>query len=142
MKTVLTKEALLKKQELEIVEVDLGNEECVYVRQMTGHERDQFEQSMRKEIRDKNGVITNYEMALADFRAKLAVSTVCDDKGILLLTKNDYMVLSNNMSAQRLETIINVAQKLNAITQEDKEGLIKNLEAVPGDNSSSGSVEN
>ena len=46
------------------------------------------------------------------------------------------------MSAKRLEKIINVAQKLNAITEEDKEALVKNSEAVLDGNSNSDSVEN
>jgi hypothetical protein len=140
-KLVLNKEALLRKQELKIEEVDLGNNEVIYVRQMTGHERDQFEQSMRKEVK-KNGVVEGYDLVLADFRAKLAVCTLCDEGGALLLGMGDFQILSNNMSAERLETIINTAQRLNAISKEDKEGLIKNLEVVPESNSNSDSVKN
>jgi hypothetical protein len=140
-KLVLNKEGLLRKQELRIEEVDLGNDEVIYVRQMTGHERDQFEQSMRKEVK-KNGVVEGYDLILADFRAKLAACTVCDEGGKLLLTMNDYQILSNNMSAERLELIVNVAQSLNSITKEDKEGLIKNLEAIPESNSNSDSAKN
>jgi hypothetical protein len=140
-KLVLNKEALLRKQELKVVEVDLGNEEVVYVRQMTGHERDEWEKSMRRETRNKEGVITSMEVILDDFRAKLAVSTLCDEAGTLLLSREDYKILSNNMTAERLETIINQSQKINAITKEDKEGLIKNLEAIPESNSNSDSVK-
>jgi len=138
---VLDKAALLQKQELEIVEVDLGNNECVFVRQMTGHERDSYEQSLIHRFKDGKGM-PDYEMRLDDFRARLVAHTVCDVDGKLLLDPRDYKQLSNNMSAARLEKIVNVAQEINAITDEDKEELVKNLDAAPGGNSSSDSVEN
>ena len=137
---LLDKDALLRKEDLEIVQVDLGKNEYVFVRQMTGRERDGFERSLVHRFKDAKGRF-DYEMRLDDFRAKLAVHTVCDDKGNLLLQPGDYEQLSTNMSAARLEKIVNVAQKLNAITEEDKEELIKNLDAGQAGSSSSGSAE-
>jgi len=139
--TVLNKEALLKKEKLEVVKVDLDKGDYVYVRQMTGRERDTFERSLFKEVRTKKGAIS-YEGSLKDFRAKLAVCTLCDEKGVLLLSPADVSTLSQNMSAFRLEIIINEAQKLNKISEEDKEEILKNLNADPVGNSSSDSVEN
>ena len=139
---LLDREALLAKEKLEIVKVEFEDGNYVFVRQMTGHERDVFEQSLLRKIKDKKGQIVSYEQATEDFRAKLAVCTVCNDAGELILTSKDYSLLSNNMSAKKLETIINKAQELNKISEEDKEALVKNLEPEPGDNSSSGSAEN
>lgn len=141
MGNLLDRTQLLAKEELEIVKVEFENGDYVYVRQMTGHERDTFEQSLLKKTRDKKGTVISYEQATEDFRAKLAVVTLCDEKGKLIMDKGDYMVLSRNMSAKRLETIVNEAQKLNKITEEDKEELVKNLEAVPDGNSISDFVE-
>lgn len=138
----LNRALLLQKDKLERVEVDLGNNQSVWVRQMTGRERDQFEQSLIKEIKDKKGNVTGYDRALGDFRAKLAVSTVCDAEGSLVFLADDYSLLSQNMSAFKLEKIVNAAQKLNAISEEDKEALVKNLKADPEDNSSSVSAKN
>jgi hypothetical protein len=45
------------------------------------------------------------------------------------------------MSAAKLEKIVNVAQRLNAISQQDKEALVKNSKPGLEDSSSSGSVE-
>jgi hypothetical protein len=59
-----------------------------------------------------------------------------------LLEPKDFMALSNAMSASKLEKIVNAAQKLNAITEADKEELVKNLDAVPDGNSNSNSAEN
>jgi hypothetical protein len=142
MGNLLDRSQLLAKEELEIVKVEFENGDFVYVRQMTGHERDTFEQSLLKKTRDKKGTVISYEQATEDFRAKLAVVTLCDEKGNLIMEKGDYIALSRNMSAKRLETIINEAQKLNKISEEDKEELVKNLEAVPDGNSNSDSVEN
>jgi len=142
MGELLSRKRLLEKEELTIVKVEFENGDFVFVRQMTGHERDTFEQSLLKKNRDAKGVITGYEQATEDFRAKLAVVTLCDEKGNLLLQPGDYLLLSKSMSAKKLEKIINEAQKLNAITEEDKENIVKNLEVGQADNSNSDSVEN
>ena len=123
--TFLSRNKLLEKQKLEITKVDLGDGEFVYVRQMTGRERDNFEKLLYTINTNKKGEITT-ERHLEDFRAKLVVNAVCDEKGVLLLNLDDFSVLSQNMSAARLEKIVNAAQKLNAITEEDKEALVKN----------------
>lgn len=130
MGTLLNREKLLTREDLKIVKVDLDKSEYVFVRQMTGRERDHFEQSLIKEVKDTKGNVTGYDRALDDFRAKLAVNTMCDEKGNLLLKHTDYSQLSQSMSAARLEKIVNKAQELNAITEEDKEALVKNSEAV------------
>ena len=139
-KGLLNRDRLLEKQVLEIVKVDLDDDVHVFVRQMTGRERDEFERSLVYRFKDKKGRY-DYDMRLDDYRAKLAVHTVCDDKGVLLLQSNDYQQLSANMSAARLEKIINEAQRINAITEEDKEELVKNSDAGQAGNSSSDSVE-
>lgn len=123
---LLNRANLLKKEPVKVVKVDLGEEEFVYVRQMSGRERDTFEQSLLKETKDKNGTVTGYDRSLVDFRAKLAVLTICDEEGTAILQPNDYETLSINMSARRLEKIVNEAQKLNAVTDDDKEALVKN----------------
>lgn len=122
---ILSREQLLKKEDLKIGKVDLGGKEFVYVRQMTGHERDSFEQSMLRKVVAKNG-LTTYEQSLNDFRSKLAVQTVCNEKGENIFSPEDYKTLSHNISAFRLEKIIVVAQELNKISQKDKEEIVKN----------------
>src|SRR3989304_3124891 len=140
MENLLDRSKLLAKETLEIEKVELGEGDIVYVRQMTGRERDQFEASLLKKKTNAKGEST-YEQNTEDFRAKLAVLTLCDEKGNSLLQPGDYSVLSQNMSAKRLEKIIIAAQKLNAITEVDKENLTKNSEADQDDNSSSGSAK-
>jgi hypothetical protein len=139
MGNLLNRSQLLEKEELQIEKVEFEDGNFICVRQMTGHERDLFEQSLIRKIKDSKGNIT-YEQATEDFRAKLAVVTVCNEKGESILLPGDFSLLSKNMSAKRLETIINTSQKLNAITEEDKENLVKNLEVGQADNSNSDSV--
>ncbi len=136
---LLDRKKLLQKETLERVKVELGKDEFVFVRQMTGRERDNFEQSLLKRV-ESGGKVT-YEQSLSDFRAKLAVCTLCDENGNALLLPGDYSQLSQNMSAAKLEKIVNEAQKLNKISEEDKEELVKNSGAGTTGNSISASVE-
>lgn len=135
---LLDRKALLAKEKLEVTKVDLGDGNYVFVRQMTGRERDRFEQSLIKENKNAEG---GYEKTLEDFRAKLAVCTVSDEDGNLILQPGDFGILSQNMSAAKLEKIINTAQRINKISEDDKENLVKNSEVGQADNSNSGSVE-
>ena len=132
---ILNRDALLTKQKLEIERIDLGDDEFVFVRQMTGRERDTFEQSLIEEYKDEKGVVA-FKTTTKDFRAKLAVVTLCDEDGNSLLKPTDFTVLSQNMSAARLELIVDVAQQLNKVTEVAKEVIVKNLDAVPDGNSS------
>lgn len=138
---LLTRSELLKKEEVEVLKVDLGNDEFVYVRQMTGRERDRFERSLLKTKKNAKGEIVGSEDNLEDFRAKLVAHTVCNEKGDLLLQIEDIPILSQHMGFTKLDKIVEKAQELNRISEKDKEELTKNLEAgQPGDSSSS-SVE-
>ena len=143
--TLLSRSSLLAKEKIEIVEVDLGKDEkgdpqSVFVRQMSGRERDVWERSFVKEIKDNKGTVIGHDQAFEDFRAKLAVVTVCNSEGMLILKPSDAPILSQNMSAATLEKIVNAAQRLNAITEEDKEAIVKNSEADQVGNSSSDSA--
>lgn len=137
---LLTRNDLLKKEDLKIERVEMGGGDYTFVRQMTGRERDRFEQSLLVEKKEKSGAIT-FERSLEDFRAKLAVQTVCDEQGTNVFESNDYETLSQNMSAARLELIVNAAQRLNRISEADKENLIKNSEGAQSAVSTSDSVE-
>ena len=136
----LDKKSLLKKVELPIEKVDLGGGDFVYVKSMTGHERDQFEQLTLKQKFDEKGAFKGFEQVQEDFRAKLVTMTVCDEKGILLLEPSDFLELSKNMGITKLEKIMMASLSLNKITEKDVEDLTKNLKPGLGDNSSSAFV--
>ncbi len=138
----LSRDALLQRDELKIEKVELTRG-YVYVREMTGSEKDVWEQSMLKQkpSGNKNKPV-EYETSLEDFRAKLAVMTVCDEDGKLLFRPQDARSLNNAMSASNMEKIVETAQRLNAVTEKDKEEILKNSEADPESVSSSSSAEN
>jgi len=139
---LLNRKQLLTKEKLQVVKVNLGKDDFIFVKQMTGGERDRFEQSLLRQVKDNKGLVTGFESVTENFRAKLSVVTVCDETGKLLLAAGDFHILSDSMSAAKLEKIVNEAQKLNAITEEDKEELVKNSVVGPADNSHSDSAEN
>lgn len=138
----LGRKALLETQdELAIKKVELTRGH-VFVREMTGREKNTWEQSMMKKTASAgvNGV--GYETTLDNYKAKLAVVTMCDEEGKLFLDMRDITKVNTMMSASNLEKVVNAAQKINAISEEDKEDMLKNSEADLQDNSTLVSAEN
>jgi len=136
---LLTREELLSKDTLKIEKVDLDEEDYVYVREMTGRERENFEKSLTKMSQSPNGELM-FKSSLEDFRAKFVVNILCDEEGNNLLKPEDYETLSKNMSARKLEIIASAALELNKMTVQSKEEMVKNLESGPGGDSNFGSV--
>lgn len=84
----------------------------VYVRVMTGGERDAFE---GKFTRDKHN----------NLRAFLAVCTVCDANGVSLFKSEDVAALGEKSSAA-LDRVFDVALRLNRLRASDVAELEKN----------------
>jgi len=118
---LLNRDALITKEALEIQKVDLGKGDFVYVRQMNGFEKESFEHSIIN-LKDDGTV----ERQSDDFRAKLAVCTVCDKDGKLILKRADIKVISRSMSAARLTKIADIASEMNKMDEESKEEVAKN----------------
>lgn len=142
----LTREALLEEKDaLAIQKVELSRG-FVFVREMTASEKSIWERSLMKEVPilgAKRGQPTSeFKTTLEDYRAKLAVCTVCDEFGKLLFTMRDVKLLSTQLSASNMELIADAASHLNKITQEDQEEMVKNSEAVPEEDSNSDSAAN
>jgi len=135
---LLNKERLLTKSLLSIQKVELGKGDFVFVREMTGRERDSFEKMILVDEENEKGE-TVFKRNFKDFRAKIVTMTMCDEKGNLLLDINDVEKLSTNMSASQLEKIVKVTKELNKMDVEDSAELVKNLEAgdTPGKTSAS-----
>ena len=62
-----------------------------------------------------------------NYRGKLLIRTLCNKAGKLILGQEDIPTLMNNMSAYRMETIFEAAQKLNKITEDAVEAIMKHL---------------
>ena len=90
----------------------------VYVKGMSGIERDAFEASI-VETRGKNTRVN-----MANVRAKLAAQTLCDEE-------------LGKKSASALQRVFEVAQKLSGIGDDDVKELTEGLQENPTDDSHS-----
>ena len=109
---MLNKEQILSANDLpqeEVQVLEWGG--SVFVRTMTGSERDAFESDYQK---DKS----------KDIRAKLCVRVVCDENGQRLFSDADIMALSSK-SAAALDRIFAAAISLNKVSNKDIEELKK-----------------
>jgi len=128
---MLTKEDILNARDIvkELVQVpEWGGE--VYVKSLTGAERDQFEASV-VEMRG-----SNQRFNMKNVRAKLAAIAICDEAGERLFSAEDVATLSQK-SAAALDRVFGVASRLSGLSSEDVDNLRKNLGAeVEGDSTS------
>jgi len=112
----LTKEAILAADDLPRRKVEVpewGGD--VYVRTMTGAERDAWEISFVPEAGGEKRDLSN-------IRAKLAVLACVDEQGKRLFDDADVEALGQK-SASALERIVEAAGKLNALSGADLEEL-------------------
>ena len=117
-KNILTKEAILKVQDIEIREVEVPEwGGVVYVRGMTGRERDRYENSLYKQ-KGKERVLNTQNA-----RAKLVVMCTVDQDGNRIFDEEEVNVLSQKFQA--LDRIFAVAMELSGITENDLEELTK-----------------
>ena len=104
----------------ELVEVEEWGG-AVWVRVLTGTERDRFEVQVSDSKR-------------TNFRARLAVYCVCDENGQRLFAESDVQALGNQPGSA-LEKVCTVALRLNRYTSEDVALLEKNSESVTSNGS-------
>ena len=126
--TILTKEQILKANDIKKQKVSVpewGGD--VYIKTMTGTERDVFEQSL---ITDKR------KTDITNIRAKLCVLTTVDGKDERLFNEGDIQALGAK-SAAALDRVFSVSQKLSGIGKSDIEEMAKNSAAAPSEGSTS-----
>lgn len=102
----------------------------VWVRGMTGAERDRFESSV---IQFKG---SSQNLNLANIRAKLCALTICDESGTRLFNEADVQALGEK-SAVELSKVFIVAQRLSGITDADVKELSEGLKENPFEDSAS-----
>lgn len=90
----------------------------VWVRSMTGLERDVFEASLTQGAGDK-------KVNLKNIRARLVSLTAVDEEGTRLFSDADIAELGAK-SAAALDRVFSVAQSLNGLGNEDVEELAEN----------------
>jgi hypothetical protein len=127
----LNKEQILQASDIQLKEVDVPEwGGSVYVKGMTGTERDKFESS----IIEMRG--SQQRVNMIDVRAKLACYTICDESGKRLFTDNEVKELAKK-SASALQRVFDVAQKLSGIGADDVDSLLKNSESAQAEDSTS-----
>lgn len=100
----------------------------VFVRCLTGTERDKFE----SEVILSRG--KNTEVNMKNLRARLLVCTIVDDKGIRLFSDKDIDIIGAKNGAV-VDRLFSIAQKLSGMTKEDMEDLTKNSDATHSEDS-------
>jgi hypothetical protein len=124
---ILDRDAILKADDIEVRELEVPEwGGSVYVRGMTGRERDQFEAGI---VKQKG---RNTEINMKNARAKLVVLCTVDENGKRIFGDADIALLADK-SAKALDRIFSVAQELSGISREDMEELTKNSEETSSD---------
>ncbi len=109
---LLASQSANKVQVVDLAEVD----EPVYVRVMSGTERDAWEIAS---FRDGK-VLPEH------FRAKLVVRCLCDEKGERLFKDEETGLLSDSLPSPAVVKLFDAAHKLNRLSKEDTDELVKN----------------
>lgn len=123
--SVLNREDILGADDILIEQVPVpewGGD--VFVKGMTGSERDLFESSVIS-VSSKTEKVD-----MRDIRAKLCSKSICDEDGKKLFSTADVKELSQK-SAVALQRVFLVAQRLSGITDDDVEELAEGLEDSP-----------
>lgn len=133
----LTAKEILAASDIEIERVEIPEwKGFIYVKGMTGAERDQYEADMvTAKGPDEKRVID-----MSDLRAKLGSMAICDEDGNRLFTEKDVRALTKK-SAAALQRVFKVAQRLSGLSDEDLEELTEGLEKRPFVDSASGSQD-
>lgn len=103
-------------------------ESAVRVRGLSGAQRDEFEMTLTQ------GKGKSREINMRNFRAKLVARSVVDEHGNRLFSEDQLLALSQKSSGA-LQRIVEVANRLSGLSDEDVEELTKNSASGPNDDS-------
>lgn len=119
----LNKDQILGSTDVHVETADVpewGGQVCI--RTMTGIERDDFEDRIARSDKASG----------ENWRAKLLVKCICDDKGVRLFSDDESTKLGGK-NAPVLARLFKVASRLNKLGREDIEAYEKNSVPVQND---------
>lgn len=126
MGVILSRDAILEANDLKREEAEVPEwGGSVFVRGLTGAERDAFEMLINAEGEQGRG---------RNIRARLVAFTAVDDDGNRLFSDADAEVLGRK-SATALNRVFDVACRLNGIGAKEAEALAKNFDPEPSGDS-------
>lgn len=118
---MLTRDAILSANDLPVQEVEVPEwGGSVYVRGLTGLERDEYEQSMLEMVG------TSIELKMSNARARLVACGCVDEQGNRLFTDKDVAALGKKSGAA-LDQVYSVIQKLSGLSEADMKELTSNF---------------
>lgn len=123
----LSREAFLRPAKVNVVEVpvpELGG--SVFVKGMTAKDRSRFETQFQLSSGKSN------TRKLKEIRERLVVACLCDEEGVLLLQDSDVDAVGAQPAAV-VERIVDAAQKVCGMSNNDVEDLAKNSEETLAD---------
>ena len=126
---MLTRAGILAYSDIaqEVVEVpEWGG--FLYVRGLTGTERDSFEQSIM------NSTAKGKERKIENLRAQLVVRAACNEDGTPIFNAGDVKNLGNK-SAAALDRVYGAAAKLSGLSAEDAEELVEDFSETQSESS-------
>lgn len=107
----------------------------VFVRSLTGAERDIFEDANLVRQQKRNTV--KFDIRIRNAKAHLVVLAACDEAGEPIFEEKDVAVLSTK-SAAAIDRIYDVAARLSGITKEVMDDLMGNSAPDQNESSTSG----
>lgn len=126
----LTREQILNMKDLPIEEVQVPEwGDSVFVRGMTGAERDAFELSL---VDQKQGGKVNLE----NIRTKLCARVICDKEGNRIFSDKDIQALAGKSGAA-LSRVFDVAMRLSGMTNGEVQKISEDFLSAPKGDSTS-----
>jgi len=124
----LSRESLLKPVAVPMEEIHIPElDGSVWVKGMTAADRSRFERQFSLASGKRNKRKTQ------EIRERLIVACVCDEQGNKLFTQEDVGAIGAQ-SAMIIEKIVDVAQRLCGMANEDVEAMAGNSELTDEDN--------
>ena len=137
---LLTRGILRNPRKFKVEKVTLMDGDIVFVREMTATAKDAFESSLMKPVLNEKEELVKFEREYTNFRAKLAVATICDERGVLIFKPEDVEPLGVAIGAIDMDRIIEKSQEINSISKQMQEEIVKNSLGAKSASSTSDSV--